>query len=88
MTLRSAIRLLLGLVLGLPLLQMLLQWVAGLLRAMADEPAAYALGRIGVGAGVLWLACLAGLVVCLGLKASLESDCRGPLVDEIDEPLS
>lgn len=87
MTLRRAIRLLVALILGLPLVHTLLAWVAGLLRAMGDELAAHALGRIGVGVGVGWLVALVGLVVCLGLKASLEPDCR-EAVDEFEPPLS
>jgi hypothetical protein len=87
MTLRTAIRIFLGLVLGLPLLQTLLAWVAALLRAMDDLPAAQVLGRINVGAGVLWLACLAGLVVCLGFKASLEPGYRQEARDDIDIPI-
>lgn len=72
MRLRTAIRWLVGLTLGVPLLQAVLLWTAALLRAMADEPAAYVLGRINAAAGVLWLVSLVGLVVCLGIKASLD----------------
>jgi hypothetical protein len=84
MTIRSALKLLLGLALGLPLVQTLLFWVAGLLRAMGDEAAAAFLGRVNVGAAVVWLASLVGLVVLLALRAVNE-----PAVprDEIDERL-
>jgi hypothetical protein len=83
MTLRSSLKLLLGLALGLPLLQTLLFWVAGLLRAMGDAAAATFLGRMNVGVGVFWLASLVGLVVLLAMKAVNEP---APARDEIDEP--
>ena len=83
MTIRSALKLLLGLALGLPLLQTLLIWVAGLLAAMGDEAAATFLGRVNVIVGVLWLASLVGLVVLLAMKAVNEP---APSGDEIDEP--
>jgi hypothetical protein len=76
MTLRSAIRWLLVLTLGLPILQSLLVWVAGLLSAMGDAAAASVLGRINIAAGVLWLACLVGLVVVLALQSLEESPRR------------
>jgi hypothetical protein len=83
MTVRSALKLLLGLALGLPLLQTLLFWVSGLLAAMGDEAAATFLGRVNVGIGVGWLASLVGLVVLLALHAVMEP---APVRDEIDEP--
>jgi len=83
MTIRSALKLLLGLALGLPLLQTLLFWVAGLLGAMGDAAAAAFLGRMNVGVGVVWLAALVGLVVLLAMKAVSEPvDSQ----DELDEP--
>lgn len=82
MRLRTAIRWLAGLTLGLPLLQAVLLWTAGLLRAMADEAAANVLGRINVAAGVLWLVSLVGLVVCLGLKASFDPVIQDELPDD------
>jgi hypothetical protein len=83
MTIRSALKLLLGLALGLPLLQTLLFWVAGLLGAMGDAAAANFLGRMNVGVGVLWLAALVGLVVLLAMKAVNEP---AGSQDELDEP--
>jgi hypothetical protein len=83
MTIRSTLKLLLGLALGLPLLQTLLFWVAGLLRAMGDAAAATFLGRVNVAVGVVWLAVLVGLVVLLAMKAVNES---GGAQDELDEP--
>jgi hypothetical protein len=72
MTLRRATRWLLVLVLGLPLVQAVLVWTAGLLAAMGDEAGAAVVGRINTGAGVAWLVSLVGLVVVMAL-ASLES---------------
>jgi hypothetical protein len=83
MTLRSTIRLLLGLAIGLPLLQTLLFWVSGLLTAMGDEAAANFLQRLNVAAAVLWLVSLVGLIVLLAVHAVSDSRFVG---DEIDEP--
>jgi hypothetical protein len=83
MTIRSTLKVLLGLALGLPLLQTLLFWVAGLLRAMGDAAAAEFLGRMNVAVGVVWLAALVGLVVLLAMKAVNEP---GGAQDELDEP--
>jgi len=69
MTLRNALKLLLGLALGLPLLQSLLFWVAGLLAAMGDAAGATFLNRANIVLGVLWLATLTGLVVALAFRA-------------------
>ena len=83
MTTRSGIRLLLGLAIGLPVLQTLLFWVSGLLAAMGDEAAANFLQRVNLGAAILWLVSLVGLIVLLGVLAV--SDSRR-LRDEFDEP--
>jgi hypothetical protein len=83
MTIRTALKLLLGLALGLPLLQTLLFWVAGLLGAMGDAAAATFLGRMNVGVGVLWLASIVGLVVLLAMKAVNEP---AGSQDELDGP--
>jgi hypothetical protein len=69
MTLRSAIRLLLGSVFGLALLQAVLVWVAGLLRAMGDEAAATVVARVSTAAGVMWLVVIVGLVIALAIEA-------------------
>ena len=69
MTLRSATRWLVVLVIGLPLGQAALVWVGGLLNAMGDAAGANVVARISTGAGVLWLVSLVGLVVALGLQA-------------------
>lgn len=69
MTLRAAVRLLLMLVLGLPLVQAVFMWVGGLLRSMGDEAAAAVLGGINTGVGVLWLVTLVGLIVALAFDS-------------------
>ena len=77
MTARSAVRLLLVLVLGLPLIQAVLAWVSGLLGAMGDAAAAGVLDHINTGARVAWLVCLVGLVVILALRSLEEPPSAG-----------
>jgi hypothetical protein len=62
-------KVLLVLVLGLPLVQTLLRWAAGLLAAMGDKAAAAVIGHVNTGAGVVWLVSLAGLVVLLAIES-------------------
>jgi hypothetical protein len=69
MTLRTALKMLLGFALGLPLLQSLLFWIAGLLAAMGDAAGAAFLHRTNTVLGVLWLASLTGLVIALAFRA-------------------
>lgn len=69
MTLRAAIRLLVGLVLGLPLLQAIFTWVTRLLTAMGDQAAAGVLGHITLAASVLWIVSLVGLVLALAVQS-------------------
>ena len=69
MTVRSAIRLLLMFVLGLPLVQAIFLWVAALLRAMGDDAAAAVLGYINTATGIAWLVALVGLVIALAVNA-------------------
>jgi hypothetical protein len=71
-TIRSAIRLLLGLAIGLPVLQALLFWVSGLLTAMGDEAAANFIQRLNLVVAIGWLASLIGLVVSLALLAAVD----------------
>ena len=73
MNLRLAIKLLLGLVLGLPVLQTLLFWVAELLEAMGDAAVAEFFHRACVGVGSVWLAAIVGLVIVLGFRAVADS---------------
>lgn len=69
MTLRRTVQLLLVLVIGAPLLQTVLFWVAGLLAAMGDKAAADVLGRLNTGFGVLWLVALVGLVIAMAVRS-------------------
>ena len=68
MSSRSAVKTLLGFVLGLPVLLMVLHWVSGLLAAMADESAAGVLGHLGTAISVLWIIAVVGLVIALALE--------------------
>ena len=79
MKIRTALKLLLGLTLGLPMLQSLLYWVSGLLASMGDDAAATAFQRLHIAVGVAWLVCLIGLVISLAMKAI------GDVGDEADE---
>jgi hypothetical protein len=67
--LRTALRSLLVLVLGLPLLSVVITWVTGLLAAMGDASAANVLGYINTATRVIWLVSLVGIVVVLGLES-------------------
>jgi hypothetical protein len=67
--LRIALRTLLTLVLGLPILSVVLIWVAGLLTALGDAGAANVLGHINTAVRVLWLVSLVGIVVVLGIDS-------------------
>lgn len=73
MTSRSIVRGLLVAAIGLPVLQGLMSWVAGLLLAMGDQAAARILYVCGTVAGVLWLIAMAALLIALGIR-SLERD--------------
>ena len=66
---RSAVKLLLGLVLGLPVLMAVLGWVGGLLTAMEDAAAATVLGHLSTGISVLWIITVVGLVIALAVDA-------------------
>jgi ABC-type transport system involved in cytochrome bd biosynthesis fused ATPase/permease subunit len=70
---RPAIKVLLALVLGFPLLQAVLTWVAGLLGAMGDAAAADILAHINVGLRVAWLVSIVGLVVALAVRSVAEN---------------
>jgi hypothetical protein len=67
MTLRSATKTLLVLVLALPVAQIVLLWVRGLLLSMGDADGAAIIGHVGTGCQVAWALCLVGLVVVLAL---------------------
>jgi hypothetical protein len=66
--LRTALITLLVLVLGLPILSVVLTWVAGLLTAMGDTSAANVLTHINTAVRILWLVALVGNVVVLALE--------------------
>ena len=68
MTSRTAVKILLGFVLGLPIVLAVLGWVAGLLTAMEDEAAAGVLRDLSTGFSVLWLVTVVGLVIALAFE--------------------
>lgn len=68
MTSRAAIKILLGLVLGLPILQAVFLWVDGLLTAMGDNATSNVLNSINMGTRIVWLVCLVGLVITLSVQ--------------------
>lgn len=68
MNLRTALISLLVLVIGLPILSVVLTWVAGLLTAMGDTGAANVLGHVNTAVRVLWLVAIVGNVVVLALE--------------------
>ena len=74
MTSRSAVKLLLGFVLGLPILLAVLGWVARLLAAMEDVAAAEVLRDLSTGFSVLWLVSVVGLVIALAVERLEESE--------------
>jgi hypothetical protein len=67
MTLRSATKVLLTLALGLPVIQVVLIWVAGLLKSMGDEAGATIIRHVGTGCQVVGSVSLVGLVIVLAL---------------------
>jgi hypothetical protein len=68
MTLRSATKVLLTFALGLPIIQTVLSWVAGLLRTMGDQAGATIIRGVGSGCQVVWAITLVGLVIVLALQ--------------------
>lgn len=85
MTTRSATKLLLVCVLGLPLIMAVLAWVDGLLTAMGDTAAANAVGHTSTICRVLWLVTVVGLVVTLAIQ-SLDEPQGAPKKGPPDEP--
>ena len=69
MATRNAVKVLLALVLGLPILLAVLGWVVGLLTAMEDAAAATVLRYLSTGVSVLWLVTVVGLVIALAIEA-------------------
>jgi len=84
MTSRTAVKTLLVLALGLPVLLAVFGWVVGLLTAMGDDSAALVLKYLTTSVSTLWLATVVGLVIALALE-SLEGSDHGPPSD-LDEP--
>jgi len=66
---RSAVKILLAFVLGLPVLLAVLGWVSGLLTAMEDAAAAGVLHNLCTGFSVLWLVCVVGLIIALAVES-------------------
>jgi hypothetical protein len=66
---RCAVKLMLALTLGLPLLQAILVWVGGLLTAMGDATTSAVLGHVNTATGIVWLVSVVGLVVALALQS-------------------
>jgi hypothetical protein len=67
MTLRSATKTLLVLVLALPVAQIVLIWVRGLLNSMGDAEGGAIIGHVGTGCQVVWALCLVALVIVVSL---------------------
>ena len=67
MTLRSAAKTLLALAIGLPIVQIVLFWVGGLLASMGDESGARIIQHLGTACQVLWAVSVVGLVIALAL---------------------
>jgi uncharacterized membrane protein len=67
MTLRSATKTLLVLVLALPVAQIVLIWVRGLLTSMGDAEGAAIIGHVGTICLIIWALCLVMLVIVLSL---------------------
>jgi hypothetical protein len=67
MTLRSATKTLLVLVLALPVAQIVLIWVRGLLNSMGDAEGGAIIGHVGTICQVVWALCLVAQVIVLSL---------------------
>jgi hypothetical protein len=67
MTLRSATKTLLVLVLALPVAQVVLIWVRGLLNSMGDAEGGVIIGYVGTACQVVWALCLVAVVIVLAL---------------------
>jgi len=67
MILRSAAKTLLVLVLALPVAQIVLIWVRGLLSSMGDAEGGAIIGHVGTICQVVWVLCLVALLIVLSL---------------------
>ena len=68
MNFRTALKVLLTLVLSLPLAQGVLFWVSGLLKSMGDQAVGNFLTHLNTVFGVFWLLSLVGLIVTLAVQ--------------------
>jgi hypothetical protein len=66
-TLRSAAKTLLVLVLALPVAQIVLIWVRGLLSSMGDAEGGAIIGHVGTICQVAWALCMVALVILVAL---------------------
>ena len=67
MTLRSATKTLLMLVVALPVAQIVLIWFRGLLNSMGDANGGAIIGHVGTAFQVVWALCFVALVIVLAL---------------------
>ena len=67
LALRSAAKTLLVLVLALPVAQIVLLWVRGLLTTMGDADGGAFIGHVGMLCMAVWALCLVALVIVLSL---------------------
>jgi hypothetical protein len=86
MTLRSVTKTLLGLALGLPIVQAVLFWVGGLLANMGDEGGAEIIQYIVTACQVAWAVSVVGLVITLALVVVNERPAHDEDDDESEEP--
>jgi hypothetical protein len=77
MTLRSWAKTLLAMALGLPIVQIVLFWVGGLLASMGDQDGARIIQHIGTACQVLWAVGVVGLVIALALVVLNEPPPQG-----------
>jgi hypothetical protein len=73
MTLRSAAKTLLVLALALPVVHVVLTWVAGLLTSMDDAAGAQIVRHVATAGQVVWAIGLVGLVIVLALVVLSEA---------------
>ncbi len=66
---QTAIRALVALALALPIVQMVLVWVRGLLTGMGDAGGATFIGYVSLLCQVVWAVSLVGLVILLAVVA-------------------
>jgi len=73
MTSRIAVKILLALALGLPVVLAVFGWVSGLLTAMGDSGAATVIGHLSTAVSTGWLLSIVGLIIALAVE-SLDSN--------------